>query len=138
MPSVNKCFIMGHLGRDPEVKYSQEGTAFCTFSLATSDKYKDKERTDWHYVTAFGKTAELCGQFLHKGACAFIEGRVQYREYEDREGAKRKVTNIIADRVTFVSTKRSQGAEPQGGGERKEPIDFPPPPEDPGNDDLQF
>jgi single-strand DNA-binding protein len=107
---VNRVIILGKLGRDPEVRYGKSGGAICNLSVATSRRFKKGEEwvdeTEWHRVTVFGKTAELCGQYLSKGREVFLEGRLQTRSWEDKNGGgKRYSTDIIADQVTFVGGK---------------------------------
>lgn len=118
MASVNKVILVGNLGADPELRNTQGGQAVCNLRLATNEVWTDKsgnaqERTEWHSITAWGKTAELCGQYLSKGRQVYIEGRLQSREYEDKEGVTRKVWEVVADRVVFLS-----GGEGGGGGRR--------------------
>lgn len=115
MASVNKVILIGNLGRDPEVKYTPSGTAVANFSVATSDSYMDKdgnkqEKTEWINAVVWGKQAELCGQYLSKGRQVYIEGRLQTRSYDDKEGNKRYVTEVVAQRVQFLGGK-SQGGE---------------------------
>ena len=115
MASLNKILLIGHLGKDPEVRYTQEGAAVASFSLATSDNFTDKsgsrqERTEWHNVKAFGKLADICKQYLAKGKQVYIEGRIQSREYTDREGIKRRITEVVANQMIMLGS-RSQGAE---------------------------
>jgi single-strand DNA-binding protein len=117
MAGVNKVILIGNLGRDPELRYTKSGQAVANFSLATSERWKDKdgqsqERTEWHRIVTWGKTAELCAQFLSKGEKAYFEGRLQTREYEDKEGIKRYTTEIVAQNVTFLGTKRGDGNSP--------------------------
>jgi single-strand DNA-binding protein len=108
MPNVNKHILIGHLGRDPELKYLASGTAVCNFSLATSRRWKDsssgeqKERTDWHNIVAWGKTGEICNERLVKGSAVYIEGRVETRTYE-KNGEKRYATETVAENVQFIS-----------------------------------
>ena len=107
MASINKALIIGRLGRDPEVKYTPSGVAVCNFSVATSDKWTDKdtgekkERTEWHRIVCWRRLAEICGQYLKKGREAYIEGKLQTRSW-DQDGSKRYVTEIIADTVQFL------------------------------------
>jgi single-strand DNA-binding protein len=115
MASLNKLLLIGHLGKDPEVRYTQEGAAVASFSLATSENYTDKngtrqERTEWHSVKAFGKLADICKQYLSKGKQVYIEGRIQTREYTDREGIKRRITEVIANQMIMLGS-RSQGQD---------------------------
>ena len=97
--SVNKVILLGRLGQDPELKYTPTGMAVCNFSLATSEKWKDKagqdqERTEWHRVVVWGKIAELCNQYLAKGRQAYLEGSLQTRSWDDKDGNKRYTTII--------------------------------------------
>lgn len=114
MSSVNKVILIGHLGADPELRYTQGGQAVASMRLATSESWTDRdgqrqERTEWHSISVWGKQAESCAQHLAKGRQVFIEGRLQTREYEDKEGVTRKVWEIQADRVTFIGG-RGDGA----------------------------
>jgi len=120
MSGVNKVIIVGNLGRDPEMRLTQGGTAVCQLSVATTRSYVDKsdkrvEETEWHRVTVWSNLAELCGQHLSKGRQVYVEGRLKTRSYEDKEGVKRYVTDIIADTVQFLG-KRSEGASSGFGG----------------------
>lgn len=107
---VNKVLLLGNLGKDPEVRYTPNQTAVCTFTLATGERRKDQsgnwvEHTEWHTVVVFGKTAENCGNYLKKGRQAFVEGRIQTRKWQDKEGRDRYTTEIIASNVQFVGGK---------------------------------
>jgi len=118
MAGVNKAIILGNLGRDPEVRYMPSGDAVASFSIATSERYKDKdgntqERTEWHNVTAFGRQAEIAGEYLRKGSQAFVEGRIRTEKYTDKEGVERYATKIIVDRLTLVGGRRDD----EGGGD---------------------
>ena len=120
MASVNKVILIGNLGRDPELRYTKGGQAVANFSIATNEKWTDKEgaqqeRTEWHRIVAWGKTGELCAQYLAKGRSTYIEGRLQTREYEDKEGIKRYTTEIVAQNVTFLGGRADSGAPPDGG-----------------------
>jgi len=121
--SVNKAILVGNLGRDPELRNTQNGTAVCSLSIATTRSWYDKaaqerrEETEWHRVTVFGKTAEACNQYLAKGRQVYIEGRIQTRSYDDKDGIKRYSTEIIAESVQFL-----QGGKGGGGG-RDQPRD---------------
>lgn len=103
--SVNKVILLGRLGQDPELKYTQNSTAVCNLSVATTYKSKDKETTEWTRVVSFGKTAELCSQYLSKGRQAYVEGRLQTRSWEDKDGNKKYATEVIADKVQFIGGK---------------------------------
>lgn len=107
----NKVQLIGHLGFDPEMKVLANGTAIARISIATTDNWKDakgEKQTDtqWHRVTAFGKTAELMGQYLKKGSKVMIDGRLKYDEYTDKEGQKRYATNIIVNEMEFLDAKK--------------------------------
>ena len=122
MASVNKVILIGNLGRDPELRYTQGGQAVANFTLATSERFANKsgeqqERTEWHRIVAWGKTGELCAQYLSKGRSVYIEGRLQTREWEDKEGQKRSTTEIVAQNVTFLGGPRTGAAG--GGAERR-------------------
>lgn len=112
-PTMNKAIIIGRLGKDPEMKQSQGGKAICNFSVATSESWKDQngqaqENTEWHRIVCFGKTAESCGKYLHKGKEVSIEGRIQTRSWDDPSGQKRYITEIIADQVKFLGAPRRE------------------------------
>jgi len=142
MAGVNKVILIGNLGRDPELRYTKSGQAVANFSLATSERWKDKdgqsqERTEWHRIVTWGKTAELCAQFLSKGEKAYFEGRLQTREYEDKEGIKRNTTEIVAQNVTFLGTKRGGGNGPTAmDNSGSAPVNEGPPA--PPDDDIPF
>lgn len=110
MSGVNKVIILGRLGQDPELKYTPSGAAVCNFSVATSETWTDKnsgqkqERTEWHRVVVWGKLAELCNQYLAKGRQAFVEGKLQTRSWDDKNGEKRYTTEINATTVQFVGS----------------------------------
>ncbi len=126
MASVNKAIIVGNLGRDPEVRYTQSGQAVASFTVATTETWTGREsdrqeRTDWHNIVVWGKQAETCGQYLSKGRQVYIEGSIRPRSYEDRDGNKRYITEIVAQRVQFLGggggarSGQSFDAEPGGG-----------------------
>ncbi len=105
--SVNKVILLGRLGQDPELKYTPGGSPVCNFSLATTESWTDKagakqEKTEWHRVVVWGKLAELCNQYLAKGRQAFLEGRLQTRSWDDKDGHKRYTTEILASTVQFI------------------------------------
>ena len=119
MASVNKVILIGNLGRDPELRYTKEGQGVANFTLATNERWRSKdgenhERTEWHRIVVWGKTAENCAQYLQKGRSCYVEGRLQTREWEDKEGNKRQTTEIVAQNVTFLGG-RGEGA-PRGAG----------------------
>lgn len=110
MASLNKVMLMGHLGADPETR-DANGTLIANLSLATSRKYKDRngqqvEETEWHRVVLFGRTAEIAQEWLKKGSCIFVEGRLRTRQYEDRQGQKRFTTEIVGENMQFVNGNR--------------------------------
>ncbi len=105
--SVNKVILLGRLGQDPELKYTPGGAAVCNFSMATTESWTDKsgqkqEKTEWHRIVVWGKLAELCNQYLAKGRQAFVEGRLQTRSWDDKDGSKRYTTEIMANTVQFI------------------------------------
>ncbi len=108
--SVNKVILVGNLGKDPELRYTPSGTAVATFSLATTERYKDRdgqrqEKTEWHNIVAWRQLAEICGKFLHKGKQVYIEGKIQTRSYDDRDGNKRYITEIVVDQMQMLGSK---------------------------------
>jgi len=113
MGSVNKVILVGNLGADPEVRHTQGNRAVCNLSVATTEVWKDKqsgqkqEKTEWHKVTVWGDQAENCGKYLAKGRMVYVEGKLQTRQWDDKEGNKRYSTDVVADRIVFL-----------GGGER--------------------
>jgi single-strand DNA-binding protein len=105
--SVNKVIVIGHLGANPELKYLPSGQAVCEMRIATSETYRDRneqpqERTEWHRVVVWGKTAENCSKFLQKGRQVYIEGRLQTRTWDDKEGKKQYMTEVVANQVVFL------------------------------------
>lgn len=118
MAGVNKVIIVGHLGADPEVRYTQGGQAVASFNVATSETFNDKngerqERTEWHRVVAWAKLAELCGEYLRKGRQAYIEGRLQTRQWDDKDGNKRYTTEIVAQTVQFLGGRGDNAGAPR-------------------------
>ena len=112
--SVNKVILVGRLGKDPEVRYSNNGNAITNFNLATSRVYKNKQgekvdETEWHRCVSFGRTAEVCGEYLHKGSLIYVEGRLQTRDWEDKDGNKRWTTEIIIDNMRMLGSKNDRG-----------------------------
>lgn len=108
---LNKVLIVGRLGKEPEVKFSQAGNAMANFNVATNEGYKDKsgqwmDKTEWHRVATFGKTAEYCGR-LNKGCVVFVEGKLSSREWNDQQGQKHSITEIVAARVRSLKKKSS-------------------------------
>ena len=122
MASVNKAILVGNLGKDPDLRYTPSGQAVATFSLATNDRYKDKDgqmvdRTEWHNIVVWGKQAETAKEYLKKGRQIYVEGRLSYRTYDDREGNKRYITEVVAQRIQFLGRREevpeTVGAEPE-------------------------
>jgi single-strand DNA-binding protein len=116
--SVNKAILIGNLGSDPEVRYTQSGTAVGNFNVATNEKWTDQngqrqERTEWHRVVVWGKQAEICKQYLTKGRQVYVEGRITYRQWQDNQGQKRDSTEIVAQTVRFLG---GGGGGAAGGG----------------------
>jgi single-strand DNA-binding protein len=142
--SLNKVMLIGNLGKDPELRFTPSGRAVARFSVATSEQWTDQQgqrqdRTEWHNVVVWGKQAETCGQYLSKGRQVFIEGSVRSRQYDDKEGQKRYITEIIAQRVQFLGGGRGDGAGAgrgaAGGGGSGEDA---PPAATPEDDDIPF
>ena len=114
--TLNKVLLIGRLGKDAELKYTPNGQAVCTFSLATNYDYKDKEgkmvdHTDWHRIVAWRKLAEICGQYLKKGSLVYIEGKLKTRSYDDKDGTKKYVTEIVADTMNMLGDKKAEQSE---------------------------
>lgn len=115
MSSLNKVMLIGNLGRDPEIRYTTDGTPVANFSLATSENWTDKsgtrqEHTEWHNVVAWRHLADICKKYLSKGRQVYIEGRIQTREWNDREGNKRRTTEVVATQMVMLGS-RTQGAD---------------------------
>jgi single-strand DNA-binding protein len=114
MASVNKVILIGNLGRDPDMRYLPSGDAVANLAIATTDKYKDKtgqmvEATEWHRVAFFGRTAEVCGQYLKKGSQVYIEGSLKTRKYTDKDGVEKYATEIRGDRMQMLGGKGGGG-----------------------------
>ncbi len=110
MASLNKVMLIGNLGRDPEVRYTPDGVPVASFSLATSESWTDKngarqERTEWHNIVAWNKLADLAKRFLAKGRPVYVEGRIRSREWDDRDGNKRRTTEIIATQMVLLGSR---------------------------------
>jgi single-strand DNA-binding protein len=115
MASVNKVILVGNLGRDPETRYTTSGDAVTNVRLATTDTWKDKagekqERTEWHNIVFYGRQAEIAGEYLKKGRQIYVEGRLQTRKWQDKEGQDRYTTEIIADRMQMLGSREGGGA----------------------------
>jgi single-strand DNA-binding protein len=137
--TINKVILVGRLGADPELKYTPSGRAFVNFNLATNAVWKDQdgnqqERTDWHRITAWAKLAEIMGEYLKKGSLVYIEGRLQTRNYDDANGVKRYITEVVASDMEMLGSKGQGGGA--SGGEVPPPDDAEMPPG--GEDDLPF
>lgn len=141
---VNKVILIGNLGADPEVRFTPGGQAVANFRIATSDSWTDKngqkqERTEWHRIVVWGKLAELCGEYLKKGRQCFVEGRLQTREWTDKENRKNYTTEVVASSVTFLGGRDAGEGSGMGGrrgggnSSRGADSDYGPPP--PGMDD---
>lgn len=118
MASVNKAIILGNLGKDPEMRYLPSGEAVATFSVATTETWKDKsgskqERTDWHRIEFIGKLAEVCGEYLKKGAPVYIEGRIQYDKWTDKENVEKTKTKIRGDKMQMLGSRDAGERQPQ-------------------------
>ena len=141
MASVNKVILIGNLGKDPDLRFTPGGQAVCTFSIATTEKWRDKqsnelkESTNWHNIVLWGKQAETAKQYLSKGSPVYIEGRIQTRSYDDKDGNKKWITEIVGQRLQFLG-RRSAG---EGDHETPPPpeADAAPPMAD-EDDDLPF
>ena len=122
---VNRVFLIGRLGRDPEIRHTTSGAAVANFSIATDERWTDAEgnrqtRTEWHNIVAWRKLAEICGQYLRKGRLVFIEGRIQTREWDDRDGNKRRTTEIIASNMQMLGGRGQDEGSPAAPSQQKE------------------
>jgi len=138
MKSINKVTLIGHCGKQPEVRYTQSGSPVANFSLATNESWTSKtgerqDTTEWHRVVAWGKLAEICQEYVHKGSYLYIEGKIQTRSYDDRDGVKRYITEIKAMEIGLLD--RKPGLESAGG---EPPIDTLPPESGGGDDEVPF
>lgn len=138
MASVNKVILVGNLGRDPEIRYTQGGTPVANFTMATTERWSDpsgekKERTEWHRIVVWGKQAEIASEYLRKGRQVYIEGSLQTREWTDREGNKRTTTEIRAQRLQLLGRPDDRHAPAAGQPEEEvaEPAAY-------GEDDIPF
>ena len=138
MASLNKVMLIGNLGADPEIRYTPSGAAVANFNMATKAQWTTKEgekqdRTEWHRIVAWRRLGEICGEYLHKGSLVYIEGRLQTRSWEDRDGNKRYTTEIVAQGMQMLD-RAGQSAEALSTEERfptEEPLDLP-------DDDIPF
>lgn len=128
MSSVNKVILIGNLGRDPELKSLPSGQPVANFSIATSEKWKDKstgeskEQTEWHNIIMFGKLAEIAGQYLKKGSSIFVEGRLQTRKWQDKNGQDRYTTEIIANEMKMLGGRGDQPGSRQAPQQVQQPV----------------
>jgi single-strand DNA-binding protein len=121
MASLNKVLLIGNLGKDPEVRYTASGTAVASFSLATSEKFKNKsgeweEKTEWHNITLWARLAEVAGEYLAKGKTICVEGRLQTRKWQDRDGKDRYTTEIVGEKMLMLGGGGGNGNHGSGGG----------------------
>jgi single-strand DNA-binding protein len=131
MPSVNKVILMGNLGRDPEVRFMPNGDAVCNFSIATTDSWKDKagerqEKTEWHNIVMYRRLAEIAGEYLKKGRPVYLEGRLQTRKWQTKDGQDRYTTEIIADSMQMLGGRDgapTQDSQPSSQPEAKDEFD---------------
>jgi len=137
---VNKVMLVGRLGKDPEVRYTPDGTMVATFTMATNEQWRDKngekvEKTEWHRIVTYRRLAEICGSYLSKGSLVYIEGRLQTRSWEDKDGNKRNTTEIVAQNMQMLDSKgKDSGESPKASGNRP----FSPTSDMPGDDDVPF
>ena len=116
--SVNKAILVGRLGRDPETRYTSGGQAVCNFTMATDEVYKDRagerqKRTEWHRIVVWAKLAEICQQYLKKGSLVYIEGRIQSRQWDDRDGNKRTTVEVVASTMKMLGPRAEAAAPPE-------------------------
>lgn len=153
MASMQKLILIGYLGKDPDTRYTPSGSAITTFSVATAERWKDrntqeqKERTTWHYIEAWGRTAEVCAEYLHKGDQVYIEGKIRNEEWDGDDGQKKRMTKVRVDSVQFLNTKGGDSGggqqyrndQPAGGSRQNPPATAPAggPPDD-LDDDIPF
>lgn len=134
--SLNKVLVMGHLGKDPELKYSPQGVAICKFSVATNESWKDKsgvlqQKTEWHNTVVFGKLAEYCNQYLSKGSQVFIEGKLSTSSWTDKDGKKQYRTEIVISSIQQTGSRGKKDDSDNDNGELPEDFGFAP-------DDMPF
>lgn len=124
---INKVILVARLGQDPEAKFTPEGTAVTTFSVATSESWKDKntgekqEKTEWHRIVAWRKLAEICGQYLKKGSLVYLEGKLQTRTWEDKDGSKRYATEVVIHDMKMLGGKGEASSSNSSSSSRHEP-----------------
>ncbi|MCL2760374.1 MAG: single-stranded DNA-binding protein [Desulfuromonadales bacterium] len=126
MASLNKVLLIGNLGKDPEVRYTTSGQAVASFSIATTERFKNRngemeERTEWHNIVLWGRQAEIAKEYLAKGRSVFIEGRLQTRKWQDKDGRDRYTTEIVGDKMQFVGSRGDNSGRPSGSRDSGEP-----------------
>ena len=141
--SVNKAILIGNLGKDPELRYTPSGKAVTTFSLATTERWtgqdgQKSESTTWHNIVAWGRQAEVIKEYLSKGRQVYIEGRIVNRSYDDKEGNKRYISEVVVQNFQFVGNKGDQGGQDRDFSQQAPDASAPPPPDTSGDDDLPF
>lgn len=142
--SVNKAILIGRLGKDPELRFTSGGKAVCTFSLATSERWsaadgQKNESTTWHNIVAWGKQAEVIKEYLAKGREVYIEGRIANRSYDDKDGNKKYISEVVVQNFQFIGGRGDNAGGGGGGGDSTPPASAPPAPQgDAGDDDLPF
>lgn len=130
MSGVNKAILVGRLGKDPEVKYTPSGNAVANFSIATSESYTDKsgqkqDKTEWHNIVLWNKLAEIVKQYVKKGDCVYIDGKIQTRSWEDRDGNKKYITEIIGNSMQMLGGGRCRDHRDNPGQPNEPPQDYP-------------
>lgn len=143
MSGVNKAIIVGNLGSDPELRHTQGGTPVANFRVATNEVFKNRdgertERTEWHRVVAFGRLAEICGQYLKKGKQVYLEGRIQTRDWDDKEGNKRYTTEIVATQMVMLGRAGDAPFTADADAQESPPDDVQAAPAGGDDDDLPF
>ena len=143
MSGVNKAIIVGNLGSDPELRHTQGGTPVANFRVATNEVYKSRdgertERTEWHRVVAFGRLAEICGQYLKKGKQVYLEGRIQTRDWDDKDGNKRYTTEIVATQMVMLGRAGDAPFTVDADAQQSPPDDVQAAPAGADDDDLPF
>lgn len=141
---VNKVIIIGNLGQDPEVRYTNDGTAIANISVATSESWKDKntgekvEKTEWHRIVFFKRLAEIVGEYLKKGSKVYVEGQLKTRKWQDKNGADRWTTEVVAKEMQMLDGQSSQGVPQPQAGQGQTPPQQPAPQADDFDDDIPF
>ena len=129
MASVNKVILIGHLGKDPEVRHLEGGTTVANFTMATNEYYKDKqgtrvERTEWHNIAAWRGLAELAEKYLRKGQQVYVEGRIRTRQYQDKDNQTRYITEIVAEEISLLGSRPGAAAAQPAAATAEEPVTF--------------